>query len=490
MGSAEGRQRLSSDDVPVAAICALVAAALSVRFLRIDHFSFWLDEILETYTVRESWAGLWRSLQGQGLHAPLDYVLHKTLEYFEPGDSLRRVPSVIWGTMTVPLFGWLLARRGGRALGFCAAGLLALAPYHVRYSQEVRPYALGLLLLVASLLALDVYLERADFPRLLFLYAACLATLYTLYLAAFLLAVVAVSLVLEDCRDGDPTRRLTARRFLAWSPAFAAALAAGYAPWWPVLLHALRLPPMTTAPRFSISRLGRYVSYFGFAHYDRSALEAADLVFLGVLLLGVVVASRTPRLRFLILWGVGGVALLELAEQRHPTYDSIFHWLPAGVGLTALAALGISRVVQAGSAGRWILGALFLGLSVQGLVGYFRNGRPDWRPIARFLAATPPSERIFVENQYTQLCLGYYLVGPDWLCCKKPTQREIANLDGELPRLLSAWDRGQRSWLVLAAGPQSESLRSWSTRFVSIAFPTAEGNGGGMVRRLQRPAPE
>jgi hypothetical protein len=493
MAPAGGGKRLFPGEWLLPAIGVfLVAVGLAVRLIDRNRFSFWLDEILETYTTRMGWPTFWRSLRQEGFNAPLDYALRKLVEYLRPTDAQRRLLSVLWGVLTIPLFGWFVARRDGRLSGLCAAGLLALAPYHVRYSQEVRPYALGLLLLVASLAALETYLDRPRLLSLLGCYAACLATLYTLYLAALILVPVAACLLLEDSRDRDSRRRGAARRFLAWSPAFAMALAASYAPWWPVLLRAFKSAPMTAAPPWSVSRMGRYASYFGFAYRDGFELRKADLVFLGLLILGIVAAFRARRLRCLIVWGIGGVALVEVAEHRHPTYDSVFHWLPAGLGLTALAALGLSRILQwrVGTAGRWLACALVAGLSVRGLAGYFRDGRPDWRPLARFLAGTPASERIFVENQYTQLCVGYYLVGPDWLCCKKATQREIANLDGDLPRLLSAWDQSRNAWLVLAAGPRSEPLRSWSVSLPTIAFPTAEGEGGAVVRRLTRASRE
>src|SRR6266542_3893222 len=133
---------------------ALGGLAFAIRFYRLDHFSYWLDEILQTYTLRESWTELWGSLSWQGLHAPLDYATLKILENFQPSDAVRRIPAVVWGVGCVLVLGFLIARRAGRICGWAAAGLLALAPYDVRYSQELRPYSLGLFLLVASLLAL------------------------------------------------------------------------------------------------------------------------------------------------------------------------------------------------------------------------------------------------------------------------------------------------------------------------------------------------
>ncbi|HEX7253103.1 MAG TPA: glycosyltransferase family 39 protein [Thermoanaerobaculia bacterium] len=431
---------------------------------------------------------MWQSLHWQALNAPLDYALRKILESFHPSDEIRRLPSVLWGIGSLVAFGALLFRRAGRAAALSASLLLATAPYHLRYSQEVRPYALGLFLLSASLFFLDRYLAANRRPDLVLLYFLSLATLYTLYLAGLILAIAAAALVTEDAFDLEATRRAQARRFLSRSPFFVLALGAGYAPWLPTVLQAIRQPAITTPPGWSPRRIGRFVSYFGFAPGDGFPLRISDLLFGVLLVAGLVLAIRGPRLRFLGVWGVGGVAILEILEHQHSSYDSIFHWLPAGLGLTALAGIALGRLITSplsiGLRVAVMIGVLWIALDSD--VTYFRSGRPDWRPMARFLAATPRSERIFVENQYTQLCLGYYMVGPDWLCCKIAEQREIANLDGELSRLVRAWDRNGNAWLVLAAGPQSEELRSWSRPFPSVPFPSAEAAGGGVVVSLRR----
>ena len=489
--SPSGPRPIRSRFVGISICLGIAVGAILVRLPWLDRSSYWLDEILETFTIRDTWLGLWRSLRWQALHAPLDYVIRKLFESLDPADWVRRLPGILWGTGCVCAFGSLVRRRGGEAVGLSAALLLALAPYHVRYSQEVRPYALGLFLLCCALLTLEAYLAGARRRDLLLFYLCCLATLYTLYLAGVVLALAAAALLIEDAFDGGPTRRLRARRFLACSPLFIGALAVGYLPWLPIFLKALHQPPMSTAPAWSVRRIGRFVSYFGFAPRDAHPWGYADLFFAALLVGGLVIAVRRPRLRFLIVWGIGGLVFLEFLEHRHPTYDSIFHWLPAGLGLTALAGVALGWILKSRMwfGVRLALVVLFLSVALHSVSLYFRQGRSDWRPMARFLARTPSSERLFVENQYTQLCLGYYIVGPDWLCCKRIGQREIVNLDGDLLRLMAAWDRTRPAWLVLAAGPRSEVLRSWASSLPSTSFPTAEGDGGGIVCRLGPPAP-
>ena len=464
----------------------VLAAALAIRLYRLGYFSYWLDEILDTYLIRARWENVWRALREQGLQAPLDYVIRKAFEAFGPGEALRRIPGVISGVGCVAAFGALFARRGGRSAGVACAAMLAIAPYHVRYSQEVRPYSLGLFLLALSLLCLEHFLERPGAGRLALLFTACLGTLYSLYLAALLLLLTAASIVMSDCFDREPHRRAAARRFLMWSPAFVAVLALGYLPWWPVLVRAIRLPPDSGAPAaFGLSRVVRWFAYFGPRGQDFVNVGPAEILFAALVVAGTVVAWRRPRLRFLLVWAAGGLAAVEWLERRHPQFDSIFHWLPAGLGLTALAGVGTAAILQSRvlrPVGVIILAAALV-TDARGLRDYFRSGRPDWRPVARFLSARPKDERLYVENPYALFCVAFYLCGPDWPPCKGPGGRYAVSVHGDVPTLLQAWGRDRDAWLLLAAGPRSESLRSWSRELPSMTFPTAEGDGA-VLRRL------
>jgi hypothetical protein len=487
-GDLAGARRSARRRIQTIAFLILITAA-AVRFYRLDRFSYWLDEILETYLIREAWSGLCRTLSAQGFNPPLDYFALKLLENLNPSDAVRRIPAVIWGIGCVLSLGALLAKRAGSAIGWTAAGLLAVAPYHVHYSQEVRPYSLGLFLLAASLLWLERCLEKPSPGRVLAVFAAFTATMYALYLAALLLVLTAPALLLEDAFDPDRQRRSNARRLWKWSPLFAAGLALAYVPWWRVILGALRSPPMSEAPPWGWNRIARFVSYFGFGSRDWEALGPGGVLFALLVLAGALLAAKRPRLRFLLLWGFGGLALIEILEHRKPTYDSIFHSLPAGLGMSALAGVGLGRFLsgRTPAPARFAVAALVLFFDVRSLSAYFRGGRPDWRPLASQLASTPSAERIYVANQYTQLCLGYYLIGPDWLCCKRPDQRPILNVEGDPSKIAADWDRKRAAWLAFPGGETFRALDAWSAQYPSTRFPTAEGEGGVILRRLTAP---
>ena len=236
--------------------------------------------------------------------------------------------------------------------------------------------------------------------------------------AAFVLALAAGAMVVEDSFDTDAARRRSARRFLLFSPGFGLALWLGYLPWLPVLREA-RVAPARRArgaadavPRrpnsgFPHLRARRRLS----ARQDRRALRARR-------------GRRNDR---------GGVAAARAIPDRverrrtrrnrdsrplHPHYDFARRFVPAGPALVAVARPGARRAACPARdelAGAALLAAMLV-LDGRGVRVYFREGRADWRTLADELRRhAAPSERVFTENQYSQLAVAFYLVGPNWL---------------------------------------------------------------------------
>src|SRR5688572_8154939 len=466
------------------AAAVLLSAAAAVRLFRLDHFSYGLDEVLQAYFIQGDWELFWKSLKFDAIHPPFDYLVGRFLESLDPANWVRKLPAVAWGVGTVAALGLLLARRAGAAAGWIGATLLAFAPFHVRYSQELRPYSLGLFLLVLSLLLLDRYLEEPGPLRLVALWLACLATMYTLYFAALVLAMAALAMIVEDALDAEGKRRRAARRFLAWRPLFAATLFVAYLPWWPVVLEASRRPPPVPAPPMEWDRFTRLLSFFAFAPDDGHPLGRKGPFYLLLVLAGLFIASRRSKLRFLVVWTVGGFLVIEILGHLHPHWYVSRRFLPAGLAFPALAAVAIGALASRRGL-RPVAAAvavLVLVLDLRSLAVYFREGRADWRTLADYLRRTAsPAERVFTENQYSQLCVAFYLVGPEWLHEGGKRGREVLNLDGEVVRLTWSWKPGERAWLVLAGEPRHAELRQWAAIFPSLLFPEAEGSD---LRRL------
>jgi 4-amino-4-deoxy-L-arabinose transferase-like glycosyltransferase len=466
------------------AAAGILAVAAALRLFRLDAFSYGLDEILQTYWMTGSWHHFWESVRFDAVHPPLSYLLARVVELLAPSDAARKIPAVLFGVATVALFGALMARRAGRRAGLLAGALLALAPFHVRFSQELRPYPLALFTLCLALLLLDAYLARPNFGRLVGLYFAVVAAVYTLYLSQVVLAIAAGAMLWEDAFAENQARRQASRRFLGWSPLFAGTVFLAYLPWWPIQLEALARPAVEANP-LTVARVDRIFSFFFFAARDGDPLGPAGLLYAAIVAAGVAVALRQPGTRFLVAWAVLGAAAIETLYRLHPHYDVSRIYLPAGIAFCALAAVALDRLARRGRVAVVAAGglvALLLLFDARSLGRYYREGRADWRNLARFVAARPEGEWIFAESGYAQLCIAFYAQGPDWAYRRGPGMRNtqlvgnIWKLGGDLDRLKRSWKPGQKAWLVLSGVPKSDDLRKFAESFEYIDFPEAEGS--------------
>jgi hypothetical protein len=263
---------------------------------------------------------------------------------------------------------------------------------------------------------------------------------------------------------------------------FAAALWVGFLPWWPIFLTGIRSAPMGTEPRLSIARIARFLSFFGFGHADWEPLGTPGLLFVAGCLAGAALAWKRPGTRFLLAWALVEFAIMELLEQRHPVFDSIFHYIPMGVSLIILFSLALAALISF-RATKVIGVALLivcLGLEIRSLREYFRNGRPDWRPLGAYLRGRPPDERILTENDHALVCVSYYVVGPDWQHPPPGHARSIVSLRGETTPIAWLWEPGKTASLVLM-GSAPSTVKRWAEPYPGVRFPTVEG---AIVKRL------
>lgn len=103
----------------------------------------------ETFSLALAQRGFGHMLGLFGYEAngmPYPIVLWPLIRIFGSSEALLRVPAVLAGTASVPALWWAARRLGYRdAVALGAAGLLAVNPMAVWYSQEARPYALVVL---------------------------------------------------------------------------------------------------------------------------------------------------------------------------------------------------------------------------------------------------------------------------------------------------------------------------------------------------------
>ncbi|HEY0632076.1 MAG TPA: glycosyltransferase family 39 protein [Thermoleophilaceae bacterium] len=172
----------------VLAACVVVAAAL--RFTRIGHQSFWLDESYTVDLVQRPFGDMLSGVASTESTPPLYYALAWLWEkVFGHGEAGLRSLSALFGTLTVPV-AWRAAREwfDSPRAGLIAAALVAVNPFFVWYSQEARSYSLLVLMAALSLL----FLGRRAYAW--WAITAALALL-THYFSAFLLVPEALWLL-------------------------------------------------------------------------------------------------------------------------------------------------------------------------------------------------------------------------------------------------------------------------------------------------------
>lgn len=400
----------------LAALLALSAAALALRTTSLSR-SLFNDE---TYSLALSQRSLGHMVALFGYEANgtlYSIVLWPLIRLFGDGEQLLRLPAVLAGTASVPAMWWAARQLGGRGAAWVAAGLLAINPMAVWYSQEARAYAFVVL-------------------------AACLA---------FGALARAVSTSAPEASAGTAGRRawvgyVAAMAALAYCDLLAAPLAlpaqaliarrAGPAAWraWLRSLLALLVCCLPLLVFASISRSRRNALFWlpktdralvelalqeftaGFAKTDAvgwlTLLAGAALIAAALLRTrGAAFARERSTMAIAATWGLlPGVALLAVSfvvPVFWPRYAILS--LP---GLCLLAGLAI-EFTWGGSRAMGAAAACLVAIAALALFADARQRgaiQQNWRPAAAWLrAARAPGQPTIVDNAQVLPSLGYYV---------------------------------------------------------------------------------
>jgi uncharacterized membrane protein len=280
---------------------AILLVALLLRVYGIGVHEFWLDE---TLSFQDATAPHWLfDLRIRDMPPLYTVLLHFRVGLAGTSEGGLRLLSALLGTLAVAATMWVAQAMGGRRAVVPAGAAAALAPMHVYYGQEARPYALLLLLLTLSLGLVHraVLRDRSRDWALVCLVATLV--LYTHYLGPLpLLGTAGLLLV-------TPSRRVAVH----WVTSLAVA-ALLFVPW---IVWSFLLVP------HSLAGLG----------WIAEAWERTTWAI--------------PRsLELFVLGPQAGLLPISLKQFDTLAFPAPLRWL----GLTAAGALGLWLVVPAGNA--------------------------------------------------------------------------------------------------------------------------------------------
>ncbi|MBS3751866.1 MAG: glycosyltransferase family 39 protein [Anaerolineales bacterium] len=171
----------------------ILVCSVVFRLLFISTRPIWYDEAFSLLLVEQPLPKFFRGLLGD-VHPPGYYLsFWGWMRIFPKSILSARLFSVVFGLASVLVIYLVGTELFSKKVGYTAAGLMAVAPFHVHYSQEIRMYSmLGFFLLLATYSMLKAISKEKWFWWVSFALSSTLAQ-YTHNLAIIYLVLLALS---------------------------------------------------------------------------------------------------------------------------------------------------------------------------------------------------------------------------------------------------------------------------------------------------------
>jgi uncharacterized membrane protein len=442
----------------------LLAAAL--RCFGLGGQSLWIDEVLTWMSAGGTGPFGWTELR-ENVHGPLfSLILHGWMRIAGDAEWALRLPSAMFGILTVPAMAWLARESLGRDVGVAAAWIAAGSPFLQWYGQEARNY---------SLLILCACVSTALLLRILRCPGAGATWGYLLATAAGMLSNLSFAFLAPlhlwawiGPREGRSARLTRAALILA-------GLALVAAPWameaWRVWdwnrLHPARETPLREMPlrgqttfHAGAAPFAAYALSVGYsfgpslrelrsggplvaAREHAPAIAVAAIVCGALVWIGLRETRRRGRLTFMLIWLLVPVLVVSyMAIQNF----KVFHPRYVAVAAPAWLLLFAAAFAALRPRGRWLaglaLGAIW-GLSLWNLAFDPRYFREDYRGAAAMIRARAQAgEQVLAV--YSHEPMEYYMRGampvrPLWLGLVADPERLDAALDQALAGASGTW---------------------------------------------------
>lgn len=188
----------------------ILAVAAYWRAETLTRRPLWFDERWTERVVREApdLGALWAvGRLDHAQHPPLGYAPAWLATRGDVSPARVRAPSLVAGVVSIALLAAVAGQLFGPGTALFAALLASVSVYHVDFSQEARPYMLGVAWTLALYASLFAWLRSRRPVWMAGLALAATAALYTYHLALLHVAVAAGTATLAGVasgRRGDP----------------------------------------------------------------------------------------------------------------------------------------------------------------------------------------------------------------------------------------------------------------------------------------------
>jgi mannosyltransferase len=372
-------------------VIGVVLLGAGLRFYGLGAESLWIDEGVSVNRAGFDATRIIRQAQADPT-PPLYYLLlHYWVAVFGDSDYVVRVPSALAGSLSVFVMYRLGTLISSRTVGLVAALILAVVPWHVRFSQEARAYEVFCLLVLLSFYFF-VRLLRESGPAPVPLVGYIVATAGAAYAhvyGLFVLAAQDLYLLAALLLPGGLDREAGLRRWILVHAALAVLYVPGI-----IFLHEQMSNPQ-----------GRmWVDEPGLRLLERlPALYAGSFwmaCLLGGLAAGAVLGNLASlrgnlllppgKIYLLVAWFLASTALpfviskyysvTVLGHERHTIAASLAFYLLAAEGIRMLGDMTRRRPVLVATA------CLLVALSAPALYGLYTTvDKNQWREATHYV---------------------------------------------------------------------------------------------------------
>ncbi|MCU1749564.1 glycosyltransferase family 39 protein [Pseudomonas sp. 6D_7.1_Bac1] len=401
-------------DTGWALLIMLVAAW--VRFHDLSKPAIWADEgftlLLSSYDPSQI---LFHT--ARDVHPPLYYLLlHEWMNVFGNGVFAARSLSALADVATVVLGIWLVSLLSTRRAAMLAGIMLALLPIAVRYSQEVRMYALLGLLMVGATIAFVYWVKGSGGHWPLAVYVLLMvAGLYTHYFAAVCMASHwAYLLVLGFSREVKHKPLLAP----AWWVANGAVILL-FVPWVPSLINQSRFSGFNWIVPLDVFTV--VSAFWQFVSYSEGPKESVwmfySLPLLCLAVSAVIVMRDRSEKKFstlLVMYTWFPLALIALVSLVHPLFVYRY-FVFAALGLPMIMAVALDALWGHAKALFFILLVLMVSIESVGLYNVYHRGHIVYAEVNKvdalaehINALAHPGDGILVANMFLYYPFVYY----------------------------------------------------------------------------------
>lgn len=470
---------------------ALIAVGFGLRLYHLASQSLWYDEILQLDIAQGippdqgGVATIFPRLRGHAA-VPLDYLIAHFWILLGHGEGWTRLPAVLVSTLALPVAYQLGRRLLGRVEGLLLLALLAFSPLHVRYSQEVRPYALVVLGVTLTIYAYWRLRQTSRWRYFIPLQVGVLIFSLAHFFAWTILGPLLLFTALDLIHPSK--RRLAAKTLGLLLATLILPLLILLSIGWGSLFYTVKgfgealIEPdkFTAAPEQKLDKgqgpqlTGSFIKFEILAPLGGSATDTSLCLFNGLAGLGLIYLLTQKRYKlalFLLLWLVLPVVLIVAFLVYRGAFFAVRYIilvLPAYLSLLTLGLLTLPRWLKCAEP-RWLSWLAFLifgGFVLTDFGGglerlYFNKSKEDWRLVGEFINQNVnPTDKVIAMR--AEPAINWYY----------PQGWAAPNYFWTLVEIRETVAESRRGWVVLSIFSASvdDQVEAWLTEQGAVRF--------------------